>query len=187
MLWRHWWCLGQMISFDIICNPVFIYNYDVQNMDFANSRKWFPFSPLLRFANRKWKRNLNVSERCHVIYRGSTGIRTPGRRVTCNLQPRVWYINHSATASRWVLTSAIPAVGVFRLFHKIYWVLGAFVCSIQDLSKKRLYESRPLNNGYRQVSNTRGSEPQNLIVSRLGLQLSLRNILKPGVKPRMKM
>ena len=130
MLWRHWWCHGQMISFDIICNLVFIYNYDVQNMDFANSRKWFPFSPLLRFS--KWKRNLNVSERCHVIHRGSTDIRTPGRRVTCNLQPRVWYINHSATASRWELTSAIPAVGVFRLFHKIYWVLGAFVCSIQE-------------------------------------------------------
>ena len=40
---------------------------------------------------------------------------------------------------------------------------------------------------YRQVSNIRRTESQNLNVSRLGLQLSLRNILKPDVKPRMKM
>ena len=31
---------------------------------------------------------------------GSTGIRTPGRRITCNLQPRVRNLNHSTTASR---------------------------------------------------------------------------------------
>ena len=40
---------------------------------------------------------------------------------------------------------------------------------------------------YRQVSNIKHTESQNLNVSRLGLQLSLRNVLKPGVKPRMKM
>ena len=40
---------------------------------------------------------------------------------------------------------------------------------------------------YRQVSDIRCTEFQNLNVSRLGLQLFLRNILKPGVKPRMKM
>ena len=40
---------------------------------------------------------------------------------------------------------------------------------------------------YRQVSNIRRIDYQNLNVSRLGLQLSWCNILKPGVKPRMKM
>ena len=32
--------------------------------------------------------------------RGTTGIRTPGRRVTCNPQPWVRYLNHSAIASQ---------------------------------------------------------------------------------------
>ena len=40
---------------------------------------------------------------------------------------------------------------------------------------------------YRKVSNIRRTKSQNLNISRLGLQLSLRNILKPGVKWRMKM
>ena len=52
---------------------------------------------------------------------------------------------------------------------------------------KKYYGFWWLGDGYRQVSNIRGTKSQNLDVSRLGLQLSLRNILKPGVKPRMKM
>ena len=40
---------------------------------------------------------------------------------------------------------------------------------------------------YCQVSNIRRTESQNLNVSRLGLQLSLCNILKPSVKWRVKM
>ena len=42
---------------------------------------------------------------------------------------------------------------------------------------------------YRKISNTRRTKSQNLNVSRVGLQLSLRNtcILKPSVKWRMKM
>ena len=36
---------------------------------------------------------------------------------------------------------------------------------------------------YRKISNISGTKSQNLNVSRLGLQLSLCNILKPGVKP----
>ena len=40
---------------------------------------------------------------------------------------------------------------------------------------------------YRQISNIRRTKSQNLNVSRLVLQLSLRSILKPGVKSRMKM
>ena len=40
---------------------------------------------------------------------------------------------------------------------------------------------------YRKISNIRCTKFQNSTVSRLGLQLSLHNILKPGVKWRMKM
>ena len=40
---------------------------------------------------------------------------------------------------------------------------------------------------YRQVSNIRCTKSQNLNVSRLVVQLSLSNPLKPGVKSRMKM
>ena len=40
---------------------------------------------------------------------------------------------------------------------------------------------------YRQLSDIRRTKSQNLNVSRLSLQLSLCNILKPDVKPRMKM
>ena len=44
----------------------------------------------------------------------------------------------------------------------------------------------PLFN-YRKISNIRRTKSQNLNDSRHGLQLYLRNILKPGVKSRMKM
>ena len=37
------------------------------------------------------------------------------------------------------------------------------------------------------AANIRGTNSQHLHVSRLGLQLSLRNILKPSVKWRIKM
>ena len=40
---------------------------------------------------------------------------------------------------------------------------------------------------YCKISNIRRTKSQNLYVSRLGLQLSLPNILKPNVKWRMKM
>ena len=40
---------------------------------------------------------------------------------------------------------------------------------------------------YRQVSNIRRTKSLNLNVSCLVLQLSLHNLLKPGVKSRMKM
>ena len=44
-----------------------------------------------------------------------------------------------------------------------------------------------IKNIYCQVSNIRRTESKTLNVSRLSLQLSLHNLLKPGVKPRMKM
>ena len=40
---------------------------------------------------------------------------------------------------------------------------------------------------YRKISNIRRTKSQNLNVSRLVLQLSLSNPMKPGVKSRMKM
>ena len=40
---------------------------------------------------------------------------------------------------------------------------------------------------YRKVSNIRRAKSQNLNVSHLDLQLSLRNIMRPSVKWRMKM
>ena len=40
---------------------------------------------------------------------------------------------------------------------------------------------------YRKISNIRHTNPQNVNDSRLVLQLSLPNPLKPGVKSRMKM
>ena len=43
------------------------------------------------------------------------------------------------------------------------------------------------NTVYRKISNIRRTESPNLNVSRLVLQLSLPNPMKPGVKSRMKM
>ena len=40
---------------------------------------------------------------------------------------------------------------------------------------------------YRKISNIRRTKSQNLNVSRLVLQLSLSNPMKPGVKSKMKM
>ena len=45
----------------------------------------------------------------------------------------------------------------------------------------------PIHDGYRRISNIRRTEPPNVDVSRLVLQLSLPNPIKPGVKSRMKM
>ena len=44
-----------------------------------------------------------------------------------------------------------------------------------------------LKEGYRQTSNISHTKPQNLKVSRLVLQLSLPNPVKPGVKSILKM
>ena len=43
------------------------------------------------------------------------------------------------------------------------------------------------NAAYRKISNIRRTKSLNLNVSRLGLQLSFRNVLKPKVGWRMKM
>ena len=48
-------------------------------------------------------------------------------------------------------------------------------------------ETKLFQEKYHQISNISGTKSQNLNVCRLVLQLSLHNLLKPGVKSRMKM
>ena len=55
------------------------------------------------------------------------------------------------------------------------------------LSNETLGESCAWNFSYCKISNTRRTQSPNLNVSRLVLQLSLPNPMKPGVKLRMKM
>ena len=50
-----------------------------------------------------------------------------------------------------------------------------------------VYFDASQNNEYRKISNVRCAKSQNLNDSRLVLQLSLSNLLKPGVKQRMRM
>ena len=58
---------------------------------------------------------------------------------------------------------------------------------ITDISDKETNHCIYTAFDYGEAFDIRRTESQNLKVPRLGLQLSLRNILKPGVKPRMKM
>ena len=55
------------------------------------------------------------------------------------------------------------------------------------LATQGAMEIRNHNIEYRKLSNISHTKSQNLNVSCLALQLPLRNILKPGVKWRMKM
>ena len=52
---------------------------------------------------------------------------------------------------------------------------------------KRYFSTRPCSYAYRQISNVRRTNFQNLNVSRLVLNFSLPNPLEPGVKSKMKM
>ena len=61
----------------------------------------------------------------------------------------------------------------------VFWFTAVIVCCGRVL--------RTITWDYRKISNIRHTKSQNLNVSRLGLQLSLCNILKPSVKWRMKM
>ena len=64
----------------------------------------------------------------------------------------------------------------------VEFILPALIMS----SAYRLWRAEK-KSSYRQVSNIWRTESQYLNVSRLDLQLFLRNTFKPGVKPRMKM
>ena len=56
-----------------------------------------------------------------------------------------------------------------------------------EVKAEMMEESEGEKGKYLQVSNISRTESRNLNVSSLGLRLSLRNISKPGVRPRMKM
>ena len=58
--------------------------------------------------------------------------------------------------------------------------IGLTICILYGIEVHRI-------SNYRKFSNIRRTKSQNLIVSRLRLQSSLRNMLKPSVKWRMKM
>ena len=73
-----------------------------------------------------------------------------------------------------------PLLHCYVQYHVI---LGKVVIVLNPLAPGR-FES---NFRYRQVSNIRHTESQNLSISLLVLQLSLPNPLKPGVRARIKM
>ena len=54
-------------------------------------------------------------------------------------------------------------------------------------SEEFLYAVDPMNYAYREISNISRTQSANINVSHLVLQLFLPNLLKPGVKLRMKM
>ena len=65
---------------------------------------------------------------------------------------------------------------VLTLYRHYYYVL------MENWSKNNIFECK-----YRKISNIKRTKSPNLDVSRLVLQLSLPNPMKPGVKSRMKM
>ena len=77
----------------------------------------------------------------------------------------------------------LKGANTIKLFVKPYPVISSLSLSqsscLADLDTKHWLPSN--------LSNIRRTNSQNLIVSRLVLQLSLCNPLKPGVKLRMKM
>ena len=59
--------------------------------------------------------------------------------------------------------------------------------SLEQVARCQCYGQPELDHDYRKISNIRRTKSPNLTVSRLVLQLSLPNPMKPGVKSRMKM
>ena len=75
---------------------------------------------------------------------------------------------------------------VHSLFSRVSALLLYLLVSIPGVVMLRLGSSSMANSKYRKISNIRRTKSLNLNVSRLGLQLSLRNILKPSVGWRVK-
>ena len=120
-----------------------------------------------------------------------------GLRITHNQHHNVgekltWFIRHLSDGlyifriNLWNLPSDIGAYpselpdvcAMFRLhWHHGCWCHGSFVT----------WASAAMVFIYRQISNIRLTKSQNLPDSRLVLQLSFPNPLKPGVKSRIKM
>ena len=73
-----------------------------------------------------------------------------------------------------------------KWIHERFIVYGLYGCrgSPYNLNTSAEIERKT---SYRKISNIRRTKSQNVNVSRLGLQLSLRNIFKPSAKWRTKM
>ena len=76
---------------------------------------------------------------------------------------------------------------VHSLFSRVSALLLYLLVSIPGVVMLRPGSSSMASSKYRKISNTRRTISLNLNVSRLGLQLSLRNILKQSVGWRVKM
>ena len=129
---------------------------------------------------------------CSIQVRGSSSCRDPFL---------ITWINYQYG---WVITSLIKCVSIPKpklcgrwslemLLHPIlYWACDyllswnwSWSMSIKEGPVRSLMVDDIWK--YRTISNIMRTKCQNLNVSRLALQLSLRNILKPCVKWRMKM
>ena len=75
---------------------------------------------------------------------------------------------------------------IITRFENYYW-LDPNIYKHHHGNNSLLHKIHNGNIRYRKLSNIRRTKSQNLDVYRLGLQLSLRNILKPSVEWRMKM
>ena len=71
-----------------------------------------------------------------------------------------------------------------KTWHWVIYTKWKFIAYSFSLDSVKIWLTTTT---YRQVSNIRRVTSQNLDVSCLVLQLSSRNLLKPGVKSRMKM
>ena len=74
-----------------------------------------------------------------------------------------------------------------KIFHVLTLACNIGVIVMGSPSHSLEWGAQLINNDYRKLSDTRRTKSQNWNVSRLSLQLSLCNILKPSVKWRMKM
>ena len=128
------------------------------------------------------------------------------------IAPRHWPLCGESTGDRWIpaeRASNTENVSMWWRHHVDTYYHGAVQQSMYTLHNiierrnkrslgntslntvpsqtKRFTNTRPFNYKYRQFSNIRRTQSQNINVSRLVLSLSLPNPLKPGVKLRMKM
>ena len=81
----------------------------------------------------------------------------------------------------WVVESLSHKKARARLVDIVY------AMAADGLRMKEAWASVAMVSTYRKIFKIRHTKSQTLNVSRLGMQLSLRNILKPSVKWRMKM
>ena len=98
-------------------------------------------------------------------------------------------IEHDQSDGEWLMENPDHIGGVFQRMNYAWsnmHIMHSNIdmnCAWSNLPRIHSYTYRT----YRTISNIRRTKSQNLNVSRLGLRMSLRNILKPSVKWRMKM